>query len=407
MVFVRGSARSGTTLLSDIMNESPEIGILVEQPLGDLANRMRDIFWFERHRDEQRAAIAAASARAAAKRGEHYEPIENPERMRFPRRYPMRERLGSILAAVVGASLEKPSLRVIGSKTPGHWSDYELRVVEELFERVSFVFIVRNPLETINSIVNRRNAARKGLDLWPDKPVAEAVSRYREGVCLLLSCASTYPDRTYVVRYDDLIARTEATLSGLGRFLGLELKDSSGLVRESRPAKTVLTRDEERAVRAALGPAIDAWPTKRFTGMANEIGAQLDDCLDVAGRRTEYRFDAPTGERGVLGSGWSGAEPNGIWSDASLSDVWFRVPDDGEYRLTVTLSASVGNRRQPLTFETSAGDEAREHVIRHGRGERLVLGPVRLEAGRAQRLRFSFDEPGKRICLRRLRVDKR
>src|SRR5579863_9371089 len=219
------------------MNESPEIAILVEQPLGDLAYGIAGIFWFEKHRDEQRETIAARSAKAGRRHGEHYDPIENPERMRYPRRYPMRDRFGDIVSAIVRASLEKPSARVIGSKTPGHWNDHELRIVQEIFDQIRYVFIVRNPLDTINSIVNRRNAAREGLDLWPDKPVVEAISRYREGACLLLSCASIYPEHTYVIRYDDLIDDTAATLEELGRFLGVEMRDTSGLVRPSRPAK--------------------------------------------------------------------------------------------------------------------------------------------------------------------------
>ena len=93
VVFVRGCARSGTTLLADIMNESPKIGLLVEQPLGDLAARMLDIFWFEDHILETRAIIAE-KRRAAEKvrgAGEHFVLVENLDRMRFPRRYPTRE----------------------------------------------------------------------------------------------------------------------------------------------------------------------------------------------------------------------------------------------------------------------------------------------------------------------------
>src|SRR6185437_4706921 len=141
---------------------------------------------------------------------------------------------------------------------------------------VAYVFIARDPLDTINSIVNRRNAAREGRDLWPDKPVAEAISRYREGVCLLLSCASSHPDRTYVVKYDDLVGDTAATLAGLGRFLGVELRDSSGLVRPSRPAKRVLSQAEGAAVTSALGEAVDAWASKRLTGAAAVVQRQLD-----------------------------------------------------------------------------------------------------------------------------------
>lgn len=403
------------------MNENPEIAILVEQPLGDLAYGIESIFWFEKHRNEQRDTIAARGVKTAKKDGEqHYDPIENPDRMRFPRRYPTRNRFGNIVAAIVGAALEKPAARVIGSKTPGHWNDHELRIVQEIFEQVCYVFIVRNPLDTINSIVNRRNAARQGLDLWPDKPIAEAISRYREAACLLLSCVSMYPEQTYVVRYDDLVDDTAATLEGLGGFLGVDLRDTSGLVRASRPSKVVLSHGEEAAVRAALGNAIDTWANKKLTGVAGGVGAQLDDCVELARPGKEYRFDAPVGERGVLGSGWSGAEPKGIWSDAAIADVFFRVPDDAQYSITVRLSASAGGKRKPVTFQTSVAGNDREHVLRNGGGGKIVLGPLRLEAGRAHRLRFAFgelqserergegsDPRRKGILLRRLRIERR
>jgi hypothetical protein len=392
------------------MNENPEIAILVEQPLGDLAHGIAGIFWFEKHRDEQRETIAARSRKASKKHGaKHYDPIENPDRMRYPRRYPMRDRFAHIVAAIVGASLEKPAARIIGSKTPGHWNDYELRIVQELFEQVRYVFIVRNPLDTINSIVNRRNAAREGRDLWPDKPIAEAISRYREGVCLLLSCASSYPEHTYVIRYDDLIDDTDRTLQGLGRFLGVELRDTSGLVRPSRPAENVLSHAEDAAVRSALGDAIDTWRSKRLTGPVGVVETQLDDCIDVARPGKEYRFDAPVGERGVLGSGWSGAQPKGIWSDAAVSDVFFRVPAGGEYLVTVRFSASAASKREPMTFHTSLANDERAHTLRKGGAGQIVLGPLRLEGGRAHRLRFSFGElqSAKGLLLRRLRVDAR
>ena len=283
VVFVRGCARSGTTLLADIMNESPKIGLLVEQPLGDLAARMLDIFWFEDHILETRAIIAE-KRRAAEKvrgAGEHFVLVENLDRMRFPRRYPTREKFGAILTGVVEASLEKPGLAVVGSKTPGHWDRFELDLVRSAFPRMKYVFIVRNPMETVNSILNFRNRARAGLHLWPDKPVEEAIARYQEGIGLLLSCAADSGEETFVVGYDDLIADPAATLASLGSFLGMELRDESKLVGPPSIAKNVLTPDEERAVRAAFGNAIDGWAAKRLTGPATALAGQLDDGLRV------------------------------------------------------------------------------------------------------------------------------
>ncbi len=421
VVFVRGCARSGTTLLADIMNESPKIGLLVEQPLGDLAARMLDIFWFEDHILETRAIIAEKRHAAEKVRGsgEHFVLVENLDRMRFPRRYPTREKFGAILTGVVEASLEKPGLAVVGSKTPGHWDRFELDLVRSAFPRMKYVFIVRNPMETVNSILNFRNRARAGLHLWPDKPVEEAIARYQEGIGLLLSCAADSGEESFVVGYDDLIADPAATLASLGSFLGMELRDESKLVGPPSIAKNVLTRDEERAVRAAFGNAIDGWAAKRLTGPATALAGQLDDGLRVVEPGKVYRCDAPVGDRGLLGSGWSGAEPAGIWSDAPHADLFFAVPSDARYAIKLEFAGCVPNVREPLDFHITAG-EARVAVrLKNGRKSRFKSPKVQLAAGRAHRVRFDFAGlrsplerglgPDRRrlgVCLRRFSVER-
>jgi hypothetical protein len=424
VVFVRGCARSGTTLLCDIINESPEIGLLVEQPLGDLAARILSMFWYEEHLEKERALIASASNGHATRKktqtsAVHFVPLENLDRVRFPRRYPTRERLPSILAAIVEASLEKNRLKVIGSKTPGHWDHFEFDIVNSMFPAVKDVFIVRNPLDTVNSIVNRRNAARAGRDIWADKPVTEAIARFQEAVCLLLSRASSHADDCYVVSYEDLIADPQRVLKPLGTFLGAEVRDETGLVMGARSVKNVLTPAEETLVREQLGPAIDAWETKRLTGRATDVVRQLADCVRTVKLGTTYRCDAPVGDRGLLGSGWSGAEPPGIWSDAPQADMFFAVPRDGKYYVALDFAGYVPKRREPLELAITIGGRQFDLTLLSGRRTRLRFGPVSLEAGQANRLSFTFGQlrsPLERglgtdrrrlgICLRSFTVDK-
>jgi hypothetical protein len=419
VVFVRGCARSGTTLLADIMNESPNIGLLVEQPLGDLAARMLDIFWFEDHVEETRAIIAEKKRAAEKARGsgEHFVLVENLDRMRFPRRYPTRETFGAILTGVVEASLEKSNLAIVGSKTPGHWDHFELDLVRSAFPRVKYVFIVRNPMETVNSILNFRNRARAGLHLWPDKPVEEAIARYQESIGLLLSSEAAYGDDCFVVGYDDLIADPAATLASLGSFLGMELRDESKLVGPPSIAKNVLTPDEERAVRAAFGGAIDGWSSKKLTGPAAALAGQLDDGLRVVEIGNVYRCDAPAGDRGFLGSGWSGAEPPGIWSDAPHADLFFAVPRDGEYVVKLEFAGYLPNARDLLEFDVTVDGERVAIRLKSGRRTRFTSPKIRLAAGRAHRVSFDFStlrSPLERglgsdrrrlgVCLRRFSV---
>ena len=417
-VFVRGCARSGTTLLADIMNESPSIGLLIEQPLGDLAARLLDIFWFEAHVLDNRSRIAAMKAAASKAKGggEHVQLFENLDRMRFPRRYPTRDRLAQIVTGVVASSLDKDALDVVGSKTPGHWDAYELELITSAFPRVKVVFIVRNPMETVNSIVNFRNLARAKLHLWPDKPIEEAIARYQEGICLLLSCAANLGDACFVVKYDDLIADARGTLAALGDFLELPLRDESNLVGPKSVAKNVLTPAEDSLVRTTFGAALASWPSKHLTGLSTRVDSQLDDCVRVVEVGKTYRCDAPVGDRGFLGSGWSGAEPPGIWSDAPRADLFFAVPASGEYTVTLEFAGYVPARSKPLKLAITFDDKRADMTLRNNRRTRFTA-KARLAAGRAHRISFDFDalqSPLERglgtdrrrlgVCLRRVRV---
>jgi len=402
-LFVRGCARSGTTLLADVLDEHPKIGLLVEQPLGDVVRRIDPVFWYEEHWLAEREAIARAGAKSAARtaKTEHFKPRDNAGRLTFPRRYPSRERLAHILAGIVEASLEKRDLLYIGSKTPGHWRYDDVRRVAGLYGEPKYVFLLRNPFDNVNSIVNRRNAARAGRDAWPDKPIEEAIARYQEAICLVLSCRDRFAEQTFVVGYEDLVAHPSRTLSALGEFLELELDDWSHLITSESPQRKVFTEREERAVREQLGAAIDSWSSKHLTIPIARLGTQVDDCVRTVTRRTEYRFDAPVGDRGLLGTGWGDAEPAGIVSDAPSADLYFRVPDDGEYTVVIELAAQIDHRSGPLDLTAQLGERRLEQTLHHRRNVRLHVGPVPLQAGIAYRIALAFGDSSKRVRIRR------
>jgi hypothetical protein len=376
VLFVRGCARSGTTLLVNILNRHPRVAILSEQPLGDVAERVLPIFWYEEFLEREQAALMKQRrARPGEAAATIYEPVDTLERARATHFYPTRARLGAMLTGIVEASFDKKDVALIGSKTPGHWSFEQAALVGSAFPLVKYVFVVRNPRDTINSMMNRRNKARAGLDhSWPDKPVADAISRYHESVALLLSCAARDPNG-FVVGYEELLAEPERVLGGLSEFLGVDVRDASGAIAGDRDAKNVLTPDEERAVRDEFERAIDAWNGKRLTGPVAELGDALDDCVKVLEPGRVYRCDAPAGDRSVLGTGWSGSEFNGPRSDAPQSDLVFTVAEDGAYRLVLDVEEDRGwPRRRRRVCELHALE------ARRPRRETLELagGAVRL-----------------------------
>jgi hypothetical protein len=425
VAFVRGCPRSGTTLLADIMNESPDIGLLIEMPFGDLVRRMLPILWYEDNVNRERAAIADAGKRVAEsaappETGASFIPLDNRHQVTYARRYPTRERLAAIVTAVVEASMEKPNLKIVGSKTPGRWDEFELDVVKSVFPRVKYVFVVRHPLETINSIVNRRNAGRAGLDFWPYQHVSEAIDAYFESTAALLSCVAAYGDDCYVVGYEDLIANPEPTLAALGAFLGVELRDRTALIEKAGPSTRILTPDEDESVHAAFGQAIATWRDKRLTGPGTSIGRQLDDCVRVLEIGREYRFDAPATDRSLLGAGWSALEPQGVWTEALTAEAYFAVPEEGQYIVTLEFGGYVPSAQESLSFGLALGErQAFTATLSDTRIVRVKCGPAAFSPSRAQRLRFSFSalrSPADRglgadyrrlgVCLRGLLLEK-
>jgi hypothetical protein len=399
VVFIRGCPRSGTTLMANLLNENPEIGCIAEQPLGDLAERLLPIFWYEDAIEREQQAVTRRRHAAPAV---SYEPADSLAEMRALHPYPTRDRLAQILTAVVEAALDKRDLRIIGSKTPGHWSDAQLQLVRASFSDVRSLFMVRAPLATINSMINRRNKARAGMDAsWPNQSIDEAIARYQEATCLLLSCAQQDPSRCYVVGYEELRTEPQGVLSALGEYLGVAIVDRFGNIAQPSRAVNVLTEDESRRVRAAFGAAEDAWPVKRLTGPASRLGSALDDCLRVIEPRRTYRCDAPVGDRGLLGTGWSGSEARGICSDSPTAHLFFRVPRAGNYRLHLDVAVE-GRWREQRWIGLSLGGQRFECALR-GSNTRVSSPAVDLLANGAQHV--ALDLGALRLCLRRIRFD--
>jgi hypothetical protein len=376
---------------------------LVEQPLGEIARRLADLLWFEDHVRAQRSAAARASTSSGAG---YFIPHDNRPRLTFPRRYPTRERLAAMIAGVVEGALEKPNLRIIGSKTPGHWSSPDLALVREAFARVRYVFMVRNPLDTINSIVNRRNAARVGADRWPDKPVEEAIAQYQESTALLHSCAMEFPGDTFVVKYDDLLAQPDRTLGALGAFLGMAVEDRSHLVTPHGASAAVLTRREDTAVRAAFDAAIATWHAKNLTGPAAAVMPALSDCLRTIVPGRTYRCDAPHGDRAMLGSGWNGAEPRGILTDASTAHIHFTVPQGARYRITLEGRFDRPEHITAIEATLIVAGVTKKFRSRPNRKIRVTTEPIPLRAAEPATVTLTLSPPQSHLHLSKIKIHR-
>ncbi|HTV73568.1 MAG TPA: sulfotransferase, partial [Candidatus Acidoferrales bacterium] len=323
--------------------------------------------------------------------GNFFSPVANGPRLRYPRRYPSHERFPAIVKSVMEASLEKSGIAYMGSKTPGRWVGTDFDLIKSIFGPPKLVFVVRNPRDTVNSIVNRRNLTRAGRDNWNFETVEQAIDVYREGTAQLMSCALEMPNDTFVVGYEDLLANPSETLALLGEFLGLDLRDRSGLIQQTNRGKDVLTDDEERLVEAAFGSALQTWDQKRLTGEGARVAAMLDDCVMTPEDGFAYRFDSPAALRAVFGAGWAEATSDGVWSDGPVADMFLSLPA-GRYVFTLELAGFLPKPDSPQVECLIQIDDtpAFTHTFAYMSAARFEFKDVNLTHDGMQRLSFRF-----------------
>jgi len=408
VVLVRGCPRSGTTMIAQWLNLSDRAAVMFEYSLGELVHDLEPIFAYSLAHRAERAKLTRGAVRSdesAYYNAPKYTPVV---------RHPVKERLAEIVAGVVQSALRKRDVTLIGSKTPGPTALGDRAVLEPLFDTIKYVFVVRNPLRTINSILNRRNLARQGLDVWPFADVHAAIAEYRSSVSVLLSHCARYPDACFVVKYEDMVERFDETAAALGAFLGIE--PSPQRLRElivSRPANTrdILEHDERTAVMTAFGSAIAGWNRMELCGADPDLGEKLSACASPIAVGQKYEFAANSG-RPFLGLGWSVPEPAGVWTDDHRADLFFTTSYQGDVVAYLrasfflppgfeTLSLRIeGNGTEVFRGTCLAGGEGlvdatdgTVHVFTGPGPRALVCGPIRFTGRGIQRLTLHIDDP--------------
>ncbi|HEY0394237.1 MAG TPA: sulfotransferase [Candidatus Elarobacter sp.] len=409
VVLVRGCPRSGTTVIASMINASPKAAMIYEYPLDSLMRDLRPILAHQRE---------IQSMWARAPEGFSLSPLET-ESAYFNdfgdppyEHYPTDERFGAIVTAVVEATVGKHGVSVIGSKTPGSVLMDERAAIEPYFGDIRYLFMVREPLATINSMMNRRNLTQIGADRWDISDVDHAIAEYRQSMLALFSHVAAYPDACYVVKYEDLVERDVETLTAIEEFLDVPLVETRRLLRRETETRIVLKADERARVAAAFAGVTEAWPEKTLTGPGARAVAALTDCIVplVPGKRYRYATTAGGG-RHFLGATWNALEEGGVWSARPEADLFFTVAEGGEYVLSLELSCfligpqtakSVGVELNGAVLFRGTALASDSPILDATNGDlriftapgpcTVLCGPVTLEAGRVNRLVLRTDD---------------
>ena len=98
----------------------------------------------------------------------------------------------------------------LGEKTPQHWKSID-RIVG-LFPDARFVHLVRDPRDVVAGLLE--------MEWWPNKSCRRTAKHWRKAIDTALQGVRHDATRHMVVRYEDLVDRSETVLRSVGQFVG-------------------------------------------------------------------------------------------------------------------------------------------------------------------------------------------
>jgi len=275
--FLVGNPRSGTKMLRELLNTSPEVWISAVEShfipkytrrvarYGDLSDR----------RNFAALAAALSGTRAFwqwARRGIHIDPETWYAACRS---YTWPGVLEGLFHVV--HDLEVPEARtpwqdlVWGDKTPGYMS--ELPLLAALFPAARVIHIVRDPRDCVLS-----TAAAWGNS--PLRTAQEWADRTRQ--CRAAGQALG-PERFLELRYEDLVTDVEGLVGRCFAFLGLPVPPDAGRLYRV-PENLGTQRGQSQVVSSSAG----RWKRTMASPLRKAVEALTGDLLDVYGYEREY-----------------------------------------------------------------------------------------------------------------------
>ena len=241
-IFIVGAARSGTTLMRNILERSPRIALARENHfVGHLRESEGARFYFRRagdlaSDDSVRRIVEMIYAGDFQRRSRWREVsifwrwlAENVPQAEMESRLLATERTErGMFAAFMRAYADKQGRPVMGEKTPAHIAFVDTLL--EWFPDGRVVHMMRDPRGVYVSDLRRRRAKlRKPYSWLNNVPGLLALVIFLQSVWVWRGAAkrhfayeAKYPGRYRLVRFEDVVARPDETLPPLFAFLGVE-----------------------------------------------------------------------------------------------------------------------------------------------------------------------------------------
>jgi len=146
---------------------------------------------------------------------------------------------------------------IVGDKNPVY--SFYIRTLMRKFPEAKFVFIIRDPRDQFVSV--------KKFDFEANSPVLQGI-RWKMVVKNMKWCLKMYPERTMMLKYEDLVHFPPEVLTDICKFLGVEFQDEmlefyrnvdAGLGEKER---TLLNVFHEKLSSPVNDASVDQWKTK-------------------------------------------------------------------------------------------------------------------------------------------------
>lgn len=235
-LIISGPPRSGTTVLAEMIARHHKVALTIEHDFAQIAGNLLAAFDKEQeHRtflasmtqpvdadqfspDREQNAQDISYADLSILRDAGFTDAPPPENL-APKT--IDQRFERLLDTYFSDATGKTDPIWIGDKMPDVFAKTRLAGMMDNVCDIHFIYIFRHPLAMIASSMRRRSDTLAGQDNWYLHGLGEDIAVWLRNwqACQDLMAAG---HRVHVVKYEDLVERTNTTISEVFAFLGLE-----------------------------------------------------------------------------------------------------------------------------------------------------------------------------------------
>lgn len=347
-----GLARAGTTVMSDILNESEEVVVFHEYPFHELVQKVDSIFDHQRTlgfvvKDLEKKTFSSIGPEESKEIEEFYRLRSSAIGLNYAERSPSEKMLADLLRFIFRRSARKEDAKIFGCKIPDYLDIENYNYLNNKLGNIKIIIMIRNLIDVVNSSIARRNNAIRGTDVWPIRQIEEECLDTISKFYKLFTIIEKLGENILLIKYEDLTNDPARVTRSAQEFLGLAAPPNTHLFAPLPPALSRFAfSDEDLSVcQQWFGDVDELWPSLALSGEA--VPQVRQNLLAVAPRvesGTTWDMSLPSARRFLL-EGWSEIEPWGVWTDGPLGRLVFNAGGQPPSSVTITLRVSPFRRR--------------------------------------------------------------